>query len=205
MRKKGYITIDTLILTHYDKDHIGGAEKIISNFTVGQVIESQINVSTLEYIYYHNAMAEKGIAPMKLKEDYTFTYDSCEFEISIPQKKKYSEKQDNNSSLIVSLKCGEKRFLFCGDAMELRLNEFISQNQTKFDFVKLPYHGNYLKNYREFLNSTSPTSVAITNSSKNPTSSYTLEILNEYSLSVYETRDGAINIKTDGKTVEINQ
>lgn len=205
MSSKNYSQIDMLILTHYDKDHIGGASEIISNYNVTTVIESKFDDSTMEYISYHNVLYNKKLTPIKLNVNYTFTYDSCEFEINIPKKNKYETKQDNNSSLIISMKCGENRFLFCGDAMEERLAEFIEYNQNNYDFVKLPYHGNYLENYREFLNSVKAKYGALTNSKKNPASEDTLLVLNEFNVDTYQTRYGTIYITTNGKQISITQ
>ena len=36
--KEGIDAIDTLIITHYDKDHVGGADKILEEIAVRQVI-----------------------------------------------------------------------------------------------------------------------------------------------------------------------
>lgn len=205
MRLNGYNKIDTLILTHYDKDHIGGAANVISRYTVDNVIETKFEDSTLEYINYHNAMYDKNLTPLKLTENYKFTYDSCEFEITIPQKNKYSSKQDNNTSLIISMKCGDNTFLFAGDAMEERLNEFIAYNTTTYDLVKLPYHGNYLDNYQAFLENTRPKYAVSTDSKKNPTANETLSILKNYSVTTYQTLNGVVAITTDGEKITITQ
>lgn len=205
MTYNSYKKIDTLILTHYDKDHIGCASEVISKYNVTTVIESQSKTPTAEYLKYHSTMAEKGITPLKLAENYKFIYDSCEFEIDIPKQTKYSENRDNNLSLVISMKCGEKNFLFCADAAELRLDEIISQNQTDYDFIKSPYHGNYIENYEEFINSVKPEYVAITDSKKNTASIDMLAILYNKNIEVYETRYGEINVSTDGKQITITQ
>ncbi len=205
MTYNNYQKIDTLILTHYDKDHIGSASEVISKYNVTTVIETQGKTPTAEYLKYHSTMAEKGITPLKLTKNYKFTYDSCEFEVDIPKQTKYSENRDNNLSLIVSMKCGEKNFLFCADAAELRLEEFINQNQTDYDFIKSPYHGNYIENYEELINSVKPEYVAITDSKKNTASVDMLAILYNKNIEVYETRYGEINVFTDGKQITITQ
>lgn len=205
MRLNNYDKIDMLILTHYDKDHIGGASEVISHYNVETVIESKFDDSTLEYIYYHNAMYDKNQTPLKISENYKFTYDSCEFEVTVPQKNKYTEKKDNNTSLIISMKCGETNLLFAGDAMEERLDEFIKDNNTVYDFVKLPYHGNYIENYKDFLTSTKPKYGAVTDSSKNPADTATIDILKEFNVTLYQTRYGKIIVTTDGENITITQ
>lgn len=205
MNEKQYTKIDMLILTHYDKDHIGGASEIIDTYGVKTVIESQISSVNEHYIDYHNTLSQLSISPIKLTKNYQFSFDNCNFEINIPKKTEYEVKQDNNSSLVVSMINGNNRFLFCADAMELRLSELIEDNIGHYDFVKLPYHGNYLENYSEFLNMITPEYGAITCSNKNPPSNDTLALLEEYGIKAYQTRNGTISVFSDGKQIIINQ
>ena len=201
MKKRGYEKIDVLIITHYDKDHIGTAKEIISEYEVGTVLESSFTKSSQLYYGYHNM----GKEITKLEENYIFTKDSCKFEINVPKKKKYYINEDNNASLAVSMEIGEKRLLFCGDAVELRVSELIADELGHFDFVKLPHHGRYLENYRDFLGSVTPSLCAITCSEKNPLDSDTEQILAEFGISAYQTRYGSIKITTDGKEIKIKQ
>ena len=205
MSDKGYNRIDTLILTHPDKDHIGAASEVLLNYDVGTVIESSYNPSEEEYLLYHSTMSELGIEPTIIYENYSFISDGCEILVDAPRKWKYKDKQSNNSSLVVSIRCGEKRLLFCGDAMELRLEELIDAQIGEYDFVKLPYHGNYLENYRGFFEMTLPKHCAITCSSKNPASQLTLDMCAEFGASVYQTRDGEINISVSNDKIDITQ
>lgn len=205
MKRNEYERIDVLILTHYDKDHIGGAAEIITRYGVETVIETSLASNNQWYLSYHNVLKLLELEPLKLSENYSFTFDSCSFEINIPQKKKYAAKQDNNASLVVSMEIGESSFMFCGDAMELRLAELIGDNVDHYDFVKLPYHGKYLVNYREFLDKVTPTYCAITCSNKNPAEQDTLDLLLEYGTAVYQTKNGEINISANGTEIQIEQ
>lgn len=205
MQKKGYNRIDTLILTHYDKDHIGGASKIIAAYEVGEVIESTFVSNTSEYINYHNVLSSKGMEANKLIEDYSAVSDDCAFKIYTPKKNKYKENSDNNFSLVVELKYKNRSFLFCGDAMELRLSELIKDGIGNYDFVKLPYHGNYISNYEEFLNEVNPKYGAITNSNKNPGSEAVISMLTNREVSVFQTKNGEINVVSNGEKIEIYQ
>ena len=201
----GCENIDTLILTHPDKDHIGGAKSVISEYGVKTVIESHIASDTAEYAAYHALLSELGIEAMAPTENYSFTYDSCRFEVDVPKKTKYKDKEDNNSSLIVAMKCGENNLLFCGDAMEMRLAEWLSEEQPSYDFVKLPYHGNYILNYTAFLEAVKPTHAVITCSDKNPPEQKTLSLLSQKGIEVYQSRYGRIRIQINGTELLVCQ
>ncbi len=201
----GVQTIDVLILTHFDKDHIGGAAELISSYGITTVLETGFSSNLDEYEAYHNVLTEQGLSATVLTENYSFTFDSCTFTVYVPKETSYETKEDNNSSLIVAMEYGEKRFLFCGDAMELRLAEFLADSPGKFDYVKLPYHGNYLENYTAFLDEVSPEYGVITCSNKNPSAEETLNVLSESGVKVYETKNGSVCLKTNGKKIRISQ
>ena len=103
------------------------------------------------------------------------------------------------------MKCGETDFLFCGDAEEERLAEIIDTCAGEYDFIKLPYHGNYIENYGEFFEKIKMKYAAITDSKKNPADTRTLEALNENNVSVFETRYGTVSVHTDGQHVSAEQ
>lgn len=202
---KGIEKIDILILSHFDKDHIGGAAELISRYEINTVLESSFSSDRDEYEAYHRELADHGLSTFVLTEDYSFTSGKCNFTVYPPECSSYDKKEDNNSSLIVAMEFGEQRFLFCGDAMELRLSEFLARSPGKFDFVKLPYHGNYIKNYDEFLKEVLPEYGVVTCSNKNPCDEKTLDLLLEYGVDIYKTVDGSVSLTTDGKTICITQ
>ena len=205
MQEKGYEQIDTLIISHYDKDHIGGAEEIIKWYGVKTVFESNFTETTTEYTDYHQAIEDTGATLKKLSENARLELDGVTFDILVPQKKKYNTDKDNNTSLIVSMECGEKKLLFCGDALELRMVELVYDEVGHYDFVKLPHHGTYLENYPMVLEELTPAYCAITCSNKNPADEKTLSILSEIGAQVFQTKDGLITISVDDKTITVTQ
>ena len=202
---KKITTIDMLILTHYDKDHIGGAADIINTYNVLKVVEGPRISNNAEYLSYHSAIEGRETELIKLSQNQTASFDNCELNINIPKKLKYSEKTENNSSLVVSLVHGENKLLFCGDAMEIRLNELIAAGYSDYDLIKLPYHGNYLENYREFLSMVSPKYAVVTNSKKNPGDSETYNLLSEMDIKLYQTKNGQINITSNEGGLTVKQ
>jgi len=204
-QKERIDTVDTLILSHFDKDHIGGAEELLKNLKVKQVIESTFSSTREEYDRYHKMIQEKNIPLYQITEAKIVTNDSFSFTVLPPKKNSYEKKEDNNASLIVDFAFGQQRFLFCGDAMELRLKEFISENKSQYDFVKIPYHGNQLDCFSEFLTSVRCSYAAICNSHKNPSAEETQTLLRQFNVDFYETKNGQIRLTSDGKTIKMEQ
>ena len=204
MEKNGYKKIDTLILTHYDKDHIGGASEIISKYGVKNVIESKFAVNSIIYNEYHMVIENNGVNLSKIEAEFSFKYDNCQFAINVPQSESYKN-MGNNSSLIISLTCGSKKLLFTADALEDRINEIIEQGGGEYDLVKLPHHGSYLENYESFLNVVNPKYAVITDSNKNPASNETISLLSKKGILAYQTQNGDVRITTNGIELKVTQ
>ena len=205
MQQKGYNKIDALILTHYDKDHIGGACGIISEYDVGTVYETAAIDNSKSYSLYHSELTSQGKIPVKLANDITLEVDGCTLTIDVPRASKYSTQNSNNSSLIVMLQCGQNKLLFCADALDARMEEYITNQTATVNFVKLPHHGSYLENYPAILDILNPKYCAITSSKKNPTENQTLTELYSRNIEVYETRFGQITISANAEQIEITQ
>ena len=62
----GIDTLDYLIITHFDKDHVGGADKILDAVRVKRVLEPDYTVDKKQYREYREAMARNGIAPLSV-------------------------------------------------------------------------------------------------------------------------------------------
>lgn len=205
LEANGIRTIDLLILSHFDKDHIGGAEQILQTCEVKKVLESSFSSDRSEYLAYHKIAEEQKVTVEKLTENASVQFGKIALTVMTPKEKEYSRKEDNNASLVVSLQYGEKSFLFCGDALEERMKEILSEELGEFDLIKLPHHGSYLKNYDEILAAFPCKYAVITDSSKNPADEKLLKLLSDEKIEAYETRYGTIRITYDEKDLLIQQ
>ncbi|MEZ4357673.1 MAG: MBL fold metallo-hydrolase [Eubacteriales bacterium] len=197
----GYI--DYLIITHFDNDHIGGAPYIVNSIGVGEVIQPDYDKTSNEYIQYSSAVLNKNIPIVNLTENMQFTLDSADFTIYPPKENNYDD--DNDYSLVTSLKHGDMSLLFAGDADKDRLTEIISQGNLEHTFLKVPHHGDYNKMSKDFLNAVNPEYAVITCSDKNKESKKIMKILDDLGTKVYLTRNGDVNCISNGKSITINQ
>lgn len=201
--KKDISKIDYMILTHLDKDHIGGADTILSNIEVEHVIQPNYTRDTKQYEEYSDALQENDISPIILTEDFNFNFNEASFTLYAPQKSDYE--QSNDYSIMTDLTFKNQNFLFTGDAEDARLTEFLASHPTTYTFLKLPHHGEYSSSLAALINQTRPTYAAITCSEEQTPDIETIQLLNDYDTQTFLSSDGTINIKSDGDNISLSQ
>ena len=183
--------IDYLIITHYDKDHVGGAAQLIKDYNVENVVEPNYEKDSKHVVRYRQALDEKEIIPTKLKEDIMIEFSEFELQL-FPTKIVFED--DNNHSIIAVVEYSDKKLLFMGDAEKERISEFLESNTSTYDFIKMPHHGRFNKMTESLIQKTQPKQAVITCSKKHPAEESTLEILEKYNVITDKTVDGSVNI-----------
>ncbi len=192
--------VDELILTHYDKDHIGGAAQVVEDYEVSHVIGADYTEESAEYTKLDAAMNDKEIKWEFLKDEtMSFTLDDTDFEIYPCEQEKYSDGNDNNHSLVIKMTHLDDVFLFAADAMQERLDEIMEIGDC--DLLKEPYHGREIANLGEFLDKVSP-EYAVVSTNKDNYSEVTEQTLEERGIKTFVTfRDGNIRCTSTGNSL----
>lgn len=219
---QGITRLDYLIITHFDRDHVGGAHRIIDAVDVGTVILPNYSRTTNHVERMQNAMATADIQPLILTSDLQLTLDDVSFIIN-PADQPYftfdtaddldelqnddeSTPNSNNFSIIVAITHGENAFLFTGDAQSRRMREILTNAQLMhidFDFLKVPRHGRYMGRSREFITTINPRYAVITDSNERPVDAEMLAVLNEIEAQIFFARSTGVHIISDGDTINI--
>lgn len=203
LKEYGIDTINYLIITHYDKDHVGGADKILQAVDVEQVFEPGYPKDSTQYNEYVTALNELNIVPTILQHAYSLQMAEATVTIYPPQKTSYDG--DNDYSLVTTIVHGENSFLFTGDAEDARLQEIMDTIPLGQTFLKVPHHGNSHQLSEAFLKAVSPKYAVITCSAKNPPSDEVLEILNSLQTKTYLTSEGSVHCLSNGHTLSVLQ
>lgn len=199
LKQKGIDRLDYMILTHLDKDHIGGAAQVLNTVSVEHVIQSANDETSDEYDALKQACHTAGIVPKKLETEETFWLDDAEFRLLPAQEKIYED--DNDYSIMIELTYGAKRFLFAGDAVERRIGEYLQEGASQFDFFKVPHHGK-LENLSEALiYAVNPRYAVITCSKKNPPDDEVVALLKESGAQVFLTEEGTVVARCNGESL----
>ncbi|WP_052343549.1 ComEC/Rec2 family competence protein [Bacillus massiliigorillae] len=203
LKKKNIKEIDYFILTHPDKDHIGGADHILRELKVKQLIHSHYEANTKQYKQYIEVCSEKGIVPKTLKEPMKFQINDAQFTLYPPERLYYEE--DNDYSLVLSVVYKKTSFLFAGDAEETRLKELMRIDNLQHTFLKVPHHGKYNEQTKLFLQQVAPSYSVITCSDEEPPKKKTLKALDALNVKTFLTSKGTVYCTSNGKKIKITQ
>lgn len=200
--------VDTLIITHYDKDHIGGADTLAESIEIGRIILPDYQGNGTEYFDFMNVIERKSIKLQYITQPTEFQLGDAYIKVEPPlsYETENTADADNNFSLITTITHGENTLIFTGDAQKQRIREWLLDGDSRScDVLKIPHHGVYNTALQELLNATSPKYAVICSSDKNPAQTQTIELLKQYNVQVFQTKDGNVTIISDGKQIELHQ
>jgi competence protein ComEC len=150
LKSFGFSSIDYLILTHGDYDHMGEAINLVNNFKVENVIFNCGSYNDLE----------KEL--IKVLDKKKIKYYSCIKELNIDKNKLYFlqtkeyDNENDNSNVIYTELDGYK-FMLMGDAGVTTEKEIINKyNLSDIDVLKVGHHGSKTSSSEEFINEIKP-------------------------------------------------
>ncbi len=208
LEAKGCDKIDYLIITHFDKDHVGGAATLINEFEIDKIYTSYYTSESNETAYnnYMSAVNAKGYSDRVtiLRETLTFDLGGATYTIYPPDSEEYSNDPSNNSSLAIKTTYGDRSFFFAGDAEKLRIKELIKLD-IDCDVFKVPHHGGIEDNSDKLISAVSPLYSIITSSASELEDDSLVELLKNAGSEVYLTRLGTVQVETDGTNLKVTQ
>lgn len=206
LEKQQIQRLDALVITHFDKDHVGGADKILDAVQVERVLQPDYDSGSRQSEEYRQALEQQGMTPDRIREKQEFSFGESRCEIWPPEQESYKE-PDNDFSLVLRVICGDTAFLFAGDCEEERLTELLEDPEAELaaQVLKVPHHGRKEKNSREFLEAVSPEIAVITCSEEEPPSDKVIKMLQKLRTETYLTSEGTVTCITDGRNILCSQ
>ena len=209
LQGQGVQKIDVLIVTHFDKDHVGGADTVIEEMPVDRVLMPAYTGTGKQYKEFVAVLEETGIKAENLEEVLSFDIGGAAVTVEPPASYEIpdpDEEYDNDFSLITTVVFGGKRLVFTGDIEEARIREWLAGGTVqRCDFLKVPHHGRYNDALEEMIAALEPAYAVICDSEKHPASEETLELLQKYGAECMQTKNGDISIVCDGTKLEVRQ
>ena len=194
LKADGVSRIDYIILSHYDKDHIGSAAPLIRNFEVGTVLRPDYVEESGEYYALIKAEEAADTETVILKENYTIRTEYGLITVDPPDED-YGD--DNNNSALTTVTYRGHSLLFLGDARKKRMEEFLRSVPGSCDFIKLPHHGDGNKALYSLLRSCTPIWAAATVSEEETVEPELAELLEKQGVVLYRTSNGPVRVLWD--------
>lgn len=191
LQKRHIEALDALIVTHFDKDHVGGADGVLGGIPVARAFDPAYETDAKQYREYTQALETAGVSRVRVAQPLTLTFGALTLTL-LPAPT--PAEGDNDNSLIISADDGLHTFLFAADAEEARIAALLTQGVGAHDVLKMPHHGRMKENLDALLDVIEPEIAVITDSDKNPADEKTLFLLDDFCVDVYQTRHGDITI-----------
>ena len=202
----GVSTINELVITHFDQDHVGGVPAVLDNFPVDEVIATYESKESDEVNAYHDAMKSHGIDVVEVRTKTERVYDAVSYTIIPPERESYDKDTSNNSSLVVRVTFGSVSMLLAGDIQHERIEELIASGvDLSANLLKVPHHGKEEDNSAKLIKAVSPMYAVITSSKDDKESDAVVKELEDCGARVFLTRKGEVTAITDGKTLKVTQ
>jgi competence protein ComEC len=198
-------TIDLIILTHPEKDHIIGLLEVLKRYKVENVLWTGIVRDIPEYKEWLSLIEKANVKIAKAGQKISCKNCKWKIEVFYPfESLKGMEFEDsNNTSIVSKLIFGNSSFLFTGDIYK-DVEESLAL--TSFDLnskiLKVAHHGSKTSSSEKFLERVSP-EIAVISVGENEyghPDKEVLEILEKYGIKTLRTDlEGDIKIVSDGK------
>lgn len=200
-------TIDLVVATHFDADHIGGLIDVIERYTVKTILLPRRETDTALAKRFAHAVKNEGAM---VKEGARFEKvqkielpGGVEFEILNPVEGK-SYTNDNDAGIVSLIRYGAIEFLLLADVGKKEERSLLSFLPQGIEVVKVAHHGSKTSSDKEFLSRVSPRLFVIQAGKDNRYGHPTKETLETLALvggSVWRTdTQGTLTILSDGKT-----
>lgn len=206
-------TIDMIVITNPDADHMGGFIPVLENYKVGMVLEPGTYSPTKTYakleqsIYEHNVkkvIARRGMKVLLDKEKNIY------FDILFPDRD-VSGWSRNDGSIVGKMVYNKESFMMMGDATSYTESVILkneSQETLKSNVLKLGHHGSRTSTSYSWLKAVSPQlgviSAGLHNSYGHPHKEV-LDRLSNFNIPYLGTyQKGLILCTTEGLTLSCN-
>lgn len=200
-------SIDVLVATHADQDHIGGLVEVVKRFKVDLFVRTNTTSTSAVYLELEDLIKEKNIKEEIIISPEILTLGSgMEFDILFPNQNTAGW-ETNDSSIVGKLIYGKNSFLLTGDS-PLAVEKYLIGKYGAFfksDVLKVGHHGSKNSSSEIFIGTVLPAysviSVGLNNRYGHP-SPEALNVLTNLGGQILETLSrGMIVFNSDGKNL----
>jgi len=202
LRAEGVTRLDTLIISHRDLDHMGGAQTVLDTMEVGLLQSSLARNDALQALAVESRRCARSDA---------WDWDGVRFELLHPAAGDYRrQRRANDLSCVLRVSAGSRTMLLAGDierAAEALLVQRARPGQLRADVLLVPHHGSRTSSSEEFIGAVLPRRAVIAAGYRNRFGHPNREVLARYlerGVRIARTDlDGAVTVRLDASSERV--
>lgn len=204
-------SIDLLLVSNPDKDHMSGFLDVLRSFDVTSVVEPGTIGASSDYRSLLEEIKKEGALRIIAKRGQRFDLGGgAYFDVLFPDRD-VSGLGTNDGSIVGKLVYGNTSFLFPGDAPSA-IEEYVTyldKEQLNVDVLKVGHHGSKTSTSEALLGFASPT-MAVVSAGKDNKYGHphqeTLDTLKQFDVDTLRTDlQGSIVMESDGETISVKR
>ncbi len=201
-------TIDLVVATHPDADHIGALPSVLDRYQVSYVLEPGVSSDTSPTkAFAASVLEEKGVTTMLARRGMRINLGGgAHMDVLFPDRN-VSGLETNTGSVIARLVYGETSFLLTGDAPSSIENwlTLLDGEELKSNILKAGHHGSRTSTSEAWLSAVDPSVVVISAGKDNSYGHPHAEVLENIQASGASMEatlgEGTVTFVSDGKSV----
>jgi len=202
-------SIDVVLATHPDQDHVGGLPSVLARMRIDNVITTENTSDTGVYGAFKKIVSEKRPTRIIARaRERIILDDGVVFEILFPDRNAAGW-ETNTASIVARLSYGDQSFIFTGDSPLSVEKYLVGKNGGALDstVLKLGHHGSRTSSSKVFLSAVDPEYAVISAGKDNKYGHPHKEVTDLLALlkipSISTAEKGTIIFKTNGESLRV--
>lgn len=203
-------TLDMVIISHGDTDHIGGMKTLANNYDIKECVINKDDISLKEnsgvFRNMFSALEDNDVKITYASANDSFTFEKLRLDIISPD---HNYNDSNDNSLVVKATYGDTDLLFTGDISEnVEKNLLKNESISECDVLKVSHHGSRTATTKAFLNKVKP-EIAVVSVGYNTNNLPNVETINRLKsykdIKLYRTdKNGNVAVYSDGNKITVS-
>jgi len=197
-------TLDIILGTHPDKDHIGGLVDVLKRYQVGQIITTENTGETMVASSYQKGLVQEGALVTMARAGQVYQLGASTTLTILAPKNDPVMLESNTASIVAKLSYGEIDFILTGDAPS-SIEEYIVSiygDALRTEVLKLGHHGSKTSSSEIFLDKVVP-KFAVVSAGKDNSYGHphkkVIDAVSARGIEIISTADsGSVTFITDG-------
>ncbi len=205
--EQGISSLDFVLVTHSDIDHIQGLLYVIKNFRVGAVLYGRDEPDSGEFAALADEAARRHVPMKKVKAGDMFLIGGASVNVLNPSGSR-KERTRNDASVVVKVAFGQRSFLLAGDIERDAESAILESGESlRADVIKVAHHGSRTSSSPNFVEAVDAEYAVIPVGKRSRFGHPHAEVVQRWEksgASVYETgKWGTVTLSTDGAVLEL--